>query len=523
MEDLARLASSAAVATVFDSVMRKLDTAQTTNQSPAPSPMQEDSSAKAEKYTRTTALLLRAQQLETQLKQRSLAARPDNMEGTFSNIHGQDRVGEIPTYTANNWDDEDGNDFEDTYNNHGLSEEDADDVERNMLHAEKAKQNVRRYKKEADARRKRRLMMESAESDALAAKIKQAERRRQQTIENHEEQRTKSLHDRLEKQRRQRAQRNRRRDELFAAEKRIRQVKPKPLHKRMEEKYKSQIELPELERRKKRLAEIHNHFTKNSPDIPELDMRQRAHHALQRLSGERDHHKRKGKERTWMETRVWYHGQAKNRVLKEDNDVRTAAQRKKAQLKMQLERKKAYAQWVKKVAPPQIDADKVGEMQSRVERLRNPAPKKTQRDRAKDRRPRRKKDRANQEKDTPKNRNSKREGRHNNNDDAPRPQPHQHQRPPAPASASTLPPDDGRNDSSPGVPGAPVLSTSAPLSHPEDLSARAAQLAARARELRRTTAMDPDNLDENFQHAKLQNMYLASMQTQLEAMADSDR
>jgi hypothetical protein len=35
--------------------------------------------------------------------------------------------------------------------------------------------------------------------------------------------------------------------------------------------------------------------------------------------------------------------------------------------------------------------------------------------------------------------------------------------------------------------------------------------------------MDPDNLDENFQHAKLQNMYLASMQTQLEAMADSDR
>lgn len=512
MEDLARLASSAAVATVFDSVMRKLDTAQTTNQSPAPSPMQEDSSAKAEKYTRTTALLLRAQQLETQLKQRSLAARPDNMEGTFSNIHGQDRVGEIPTYTANNWDDEDGNDFEDTYNNHGLSEEDADDVERDMLHAEKAKQNVRRYKKEADARRKRRLMMESAESDALAAKIKQAERRRQQTIENHEEQRTKSLHDRLEKQRRQRAQRNRRRDELFAAEKRIRQVKPKPLHKRMEEKYKSQIELPELERRKKRLAEIHNHFTKNSPDIPELDMRQRAHHALQRLSGERDHHKRKGKERTWMETRVWYHGQAKNRVLKEDNDVRTAAQRKKAQLKMQLERKKAYAQWVKKIAPPQLDADKVSEMQSRVERLRNPAPKKTQRDR----KPRRKRDHNDQETN-----NSEQETVVDNNNDARGKNMtmradnnvRRNQRPPAPTTAvrEALSSPSISNRASPTG-----------LSHPEDLSERAAQLAARARELRNSVEVaNSDTLDDNFQHAKLQNMYLASMQTTLDAIANT--
>ena len=60
------------------------------------------------------------------------------------------------------------------------------------------------------------------------------------------------------------------------------------------------------------------------------------------------------------------------------------------------------------------------------------------------------------------------------------------------------------------------------LSHPEDLSERAAQLAARARELRNSVEVaNSDTLDDNFQHAKLQNMYLASMQTTLDAIANT--
>ena len=89
----------------------------------------------------------------------------------------------------------------------------------------------------------------------------------------------------------------------------------------------------------------------------------------------------------------WYHGNAKHRVLKEDRERRTALQRKNEMLRMKMERKKAYDKWVKRVAPPQLDSNKVGEMKERVQRLRDPAPRKTQRDRARARRPRRKKDR----------------------------------------------------------------------------------------------------------------------------------
>jgi hypothetical protein len=512
-ENTATLAAASAVSTVFDSVMRKLDNAAISNNaSPVPTSPKVENAAKKEKYSRTTALLLRAQQLEAQLKQKSLASRPNNMEGGFSSIEGHGVVGNAPTYT-NNWEDNDDQDVTDIYNNSSkLSEEENKEVEQTILQAEQAKKNVRRYKKEAHARRQRRLMMESAEADALKAKIKEDELRRQRQMQGHQEDRIKALHDRLDKQRRKREERNRRRAELFAAEKRIREMKPKPLHKRMVEQYRHTVELPELQRRKKRLAEIHNHFTKNSPDISELDMRQRAHVALQRLSGERDHHKRKGKERTWMETRVWYHGQAKSRVLKEDQDVKTAAQTKHMQLKMQLERKKAYAQWVKKIAPPQLDADKVSEMQSRVERLRNPAPKKTQRDR----KPRRKRDHNDQETN-----NSEQETVVDNNNDARGKNMtmradnnvRRNQRPPAPTTAvrEALSSPSISNRASPTG-----------LSHPEDLSERAAQLAARARELRNSVEVaNSDTLDDNFQHAKLQNMYLASMQTTLDAIANT--
>ena len=530
---LAELAAGSAVGVVFDSVMRKLEDASTsiqTNTDGEPINASETATSPkvaAEKYSRTTALLLRAQQLEQQLKNKAAAGRPDNMEGDFSNIDHRNNVGDAPLYEDEFSDEEENLDTE-------LDADEALIVEETIRHAEQAKQNVRRYKKEADARRKRRLMMESAEADALSAKIQEAELRRQRTIEGHEDQRARSLRERLDKQRRARETRNRRREELFAAEKRIRRVKPKPLHKRMEDQYKHSVEMPELERRKKRLAEIHKRFTENSPDIPELDMRQRAHQALQRLSGERGHHKKKGRERTWMETRVWYHGQAKSRVLKEDQDKRTASSRKQTQLKMQLERKKAYAQWVKKVAPPQLDADKVGEMQSRVEKLRNPAPKKSQRDNAADRRPRRHRDRG-QDKEQQDEDNEGRDGRNDRDDRSGRngrndrsnttqqqqqqqqqqqlrrPKGEQRrQRPSAPTTdTSVMPPKRQGGSSSP--PGG--------LSHPEDLSGRAAQLAARARELRNIVV--EDNMDDdNMQHAKLQNMYLASMQSTLEAMAN---
>ena len=368
----------------------------------------------SERYSRTTALLLRAQQLEDNLKQKAAAGRPDDMDGGFDTLGRRQDPGS-PLDGSGGGDyldddpdnDSDGGGYSDGDGSSPLTrrgaehlgrrqrfngavinttESEAQDIDDAMRHAERAKRNVRRYKMEAEARRRRRNMVAAAEAEALAAQIRRTEERRKLAMESAEEAKARQLRERVEKSRRARAERNRRREELFAAEKRVRHIKPKPLHERMKEQYREKVELPELQRRKAQLAAIHKRFMENSPDVSELDMRQRAHQALQRLSGERGHHKLKGRERMWMQTRVWYHGQAKSRVLQQDAEQRTAQQRKQMQLKMQLERKKAYDKWVKRVAPPKLDSDKVGEIQSRVQRLRNPAPRKTERDNARDHR-----------------------------------------------------------------------------------------------------------------------------------------
>ena len=561
--NIVELAAGSAVGVVFDSVMRKLDTASITQSDGNGNDVndgQQPTSPKvaAEKYSRTTALLLRAQQLEAQLKSKASAGGPDDMGGGYSDLAGQDNVGGAPRFssTYGEDDDDDEGDEEDDeedeerddgrYGDDGLERDERMLVEETILHAEQAKQNVRRYKKEAEARRKRRIMLEQAEADALSVKIREAEHRRKRTMESHEDQRARSLRERLQKQRREREERKRRRESLFAAEKRVAAMKPKPLHKRMVEDYKKKVELPELERRKKRLADIHKNFTENSPDIPELGMRQRAHQALQRLSGERGHHKLKGRERTWMETKVWYHGEAKSRVLKEEHDKRTGEQKRMHQLRLQVERKKAYDKWVKRVAPPMLDADKVGEMQSRVERLKNPAPKKNARDEMKRRVPRRHNERKEIIMDdegggdavaleksgssrggrggrgrgsgggsSSSGSGSSSSGREERRTKEFAEERRKESSPPPGAPSSTA------KRSNPGRTSPIVSPNKRGLSHPEDLSARASQLAQRARELRSNVEiMNGDLDDDNYQHAKLQNMYLASMQSQFEKMAE---
>eukprot|EP00946_MAST-07B_sp_MAST-7B-sp1_P005165 g5165.t1 len=464
-----------------------------------------ESKNKAERYSRTTALLRRAQLLEEQLKQKAAAGRPDNMEGSFGQMGRIDDAGGYRGLAGdaqsrggdgeNAGQPRDGGGYNKNIDNAfdpfgdrqatkltrrggkhlGLSgtaaeldvdPEEAARIEETIRHAERAKRNVRRYKREAEQRRKRRLMIEAAEADALKAQIRATEERRRRAAESAEETKARKLRERLDKSRRERAERKRRREELFAAEKRMKQLKHKPMHVRMAEDYKRRVELPELERRKKQLAEIHRRFTENSPDTSELEMRARAHQALQRLSGERDHHRLKGRERTWMETRVWYHGNAKHRVLKEDRERRTALQRKNEMLRMKMERKKAYDKWVKRVAPPQLDSNKVGEMQERVQRLRDPAPRKTQRDRARARRPRRKKDR---------------EGF--DAGESPAPEPYIRQ------------PEPGTSVSDRGG-YMPRFGGKSSSSEPDDF------------------------VTEELQHQKLQNMYLESISKQMERLAD---
>ena len=537
---------------------------------------------KAERYSKTTALLRRAQLLEEQLKQKAAAGKPDEMDGGFTHMDKIDAVEGYKASRARGMEEGFGDGFraegeegaEDDLGQvqdqprltrrgrehlglrrgdgmgrvplEGINPEEAAQIEETIRHAEQAKRNVRRYKREAEARRKRRLMIEAAEADALKAQIRATEERRRIAAESAEDTRARKLKERLEKSRRERAERKRRREELFAAEKRMRQLKHKPLHLRMKEDYKKRVELPELQRRKKKLADIHRRFTENSPDTAELEMRTRAHQAIQRLSGERDHHRVKGRERTWMETRVWYHGEAKRRVLKEDAEKRTALQKKQERLKMQLQRKRAYDEWVKTVAPPQLDSNKVGEMEERVQRLRDPAPRKTQRDRARARRPRRHKERKNFDENN-----------------APAPRPYIRQKDPGssvsdrggymPRGKSTSPVPKAPSASKRGVRGqaknrgrsiSPLefqqqqqqqqqQKEQVPahgLSHPEDLTQRAEQLAARARELRGADAPEAppvkkgpgDFVTEELQHQKLQNMYLESISKQMERLATEE-
>ena len=194
-------------------------------------------------------------------------------------------------------------------------------------------------------------------------------------VEAHEKQRLSQLKERLDRQRAERIARQRKRDELKQIERRMKQVKPKPLHERMKEEYRMKVEIPELERRKRRLAEIHKRFSDNTPDLPELDMHSRAHAAQRRLASERGHQKKRGASE-WMDSRMWYHGRTKNRILKEQHDKRTSEQRKRRELKLMVQRKKAYEKWVKKVAPPRVDSGKASELNSRIRRLKNPAPRK---------------------------------------------------------------------------------------------------------------------------------------------------
>ena len=91
--NIAELAAGSAVGVVFDSVMRKLDTASITQSDGNENDVndgQQPTSPKvaAEKYSRTTALLLRAQQLEAQLKSKASADGPDDMGGGYSDLAG---------------------------------------------------------------------------------------------------------------------------------------------------------------------------------------------------------------------------------------------------------------------------------------------------------------------------------------------------------------------------------------------------------------------------------------------------
>ena len=150
----------------------------------------------------------------------------------------------------------------------------------------------------------------------LRRNLEQNEERRKRIAAEHERERKRLLEERMAQSKQERKQRRREREQLLKAERRMKKIKPKPLYKRMEEEFKEKVVMPELIRRKEKLAAIHKRFKESSPAMADIDMHQRAVNAQERLNRERARLKKRGREKLWTQSRQYYTGHTKMSVIK---------------------------------------------------------------------------------------------------------------------------------------------------------------------------------------------------------------
>ena len=128
-----------------------------------------------------------------------------------------------------------------------------------------AQKRLRKKKREIEEKKARRLAAERAEQEMLRRNLEQNEERRKRIAAEHERERKRLLEERMAQSKQERNQRRKEREQLLKAERRMKKVKPKPLYKRMEEEFKEKVVMPELIRRKEKLAAIHKRFKRILP------------------------------------------------------------------------------------------------------------------------------------------------------------------------------------------------------------------------------------------------------------------
>ena len=143
------------------------------------------------------------------------------------------------------------------------------------------------------------------------------------------------LADRVMAQKRERQRRKEEREQLLKNEAKLKKMKKKPLYKRMEDEYNERVLMPELIRRKQKLAAIHKRFKESSPALSDIDMHQRAIQAQERLNRERSRLKRRGREKVWNQSKTYYTGKTKMSILEEQRNLQSKEQ-------MRLREKKLF-------------------------------------------------------------------------------------------------------------------------------------------------------------------------------------
>ena len=249
-----------------------------------------------------------------------------------------------------------------------------EELDENMRKHKEAQKRLRRKRIELEKKKQQRLMAERAEQEMLRQNIEKNEERRKRIQEEHEAERKRLLAERVASQKREREQRREEREKLLKKEKKLKKIKKKPLYKRMEDEYNERILMPELIRRKERLAAIHKRFKESSPALSDIDMHQRAIQAQERLNRERSRLKRRGREKVWNQSKTYYTGKTKMSILEEQRKNQTKEQLKLREKKLIRAKQKAYGEFVRKQVAPKIDPDKMDEVKERISKLKNPAP-----------------------------------------------------------------------------------------------------------------------------------------------------
>eukprot|EP00943_MAST-04B_sp_MAST-4B-sp1_P000523 g523.t1 len=208
----------------------------------------------------------------------------------------------------------------------------------------------------------------------LRRNIEKNEERRKRLQEEHEAERKRLLADRVMAQKRERQRRKEEREQLLKNEAKLKKMKKKPLYKRMEDEYNERVLMPELIRRKQKLAAIHKRFKESSPALSDIDMHQRAIQAQERLNRERSRLKRRGREKVWNQSKTYYTGKTKMSILEEQRKLQSKEQMRLREKKLIRAKQKAYGEFVRKQVAPKVDPDKIDEVKERISKLKHPAP-----------------------------------------------------------------------------------------------------------------------------------------------------